>query len=158
LYEWGGNPWMYNCVGDIRWDFGDFQFTDRNGNFLPEPRFRTNICTKGIIVDWILTYAYYKGYIRYIPEVYLEGRIQGWVRKKWEVVFAQGVEERVFEVTDAEIEDIEKRGMIKTVGELGQMLDDPEWRPQDFYAPTCTCRAKCETLGEEESFVDEKLL
>ncbi|KAH7083064.1 hypothetical protein BKA63DRAFT_402597 [Paraphoma chrysanthemicola] len=48
---------------------------------------RPNVCDSGLIVDWILEYAWSNKFLQHIPEVRFEGAVQGWVKEKWEGIF-----------------------------------------------------------------------
>ncbi|KAF1957188.1 hypothetical protein CC80DRAFT_491993 [Byssothecium circinans] len=112
-----------------------------------DARLRPGVCEKGVVVDWILTFAW--RYLRNIPRVVIEGEVQGWVREKWEAVFAG---RREGECEDGEDEGgVGGREDIWRVSHQGlreAMIRGEDWRPEEYYPPKCMCEVGCWRIGE----------
>ena len=52
-----------------------------------EARLRPHVCDSGLVIDWILEYAWYNGHLQHIKTITLTGDIQPWVREKWYDIF-----------------------------------------------------------------------
>lgn len=52
-------------------------------------RLRPNVCESGLVIDWILSYAWHNQYLQHIPKVRLTGDVQEWVKQKWHRIFEQ---------------------------------------------------------------------
>jgi hypothetical protein len=106
---------------------------------------RTHVCDMGIIIDWILEYAWACGYLDHISNITLEGDIQPWVSTKWEAVFEKmstrnqecGMVADRFEVYRAANWD-----SIACAG-LEDDMELEDWVPQENYPPECKCKRKC---------------
>ncbi|KAF1977308.1 hypothetical protein BU23DRAFT_293953 [Bimuria novae-zelandiae CBS 107.79] len=99
-----------------------------------EPRERANICLAGLIVDWILTYAWHHRYLQHIPRITLKGDIQDWVKEKLYKVFARTHPEEDVVAGFERIEEIEHHGERGATG---------LWNPTEHYPPTCGCKINC---------------
>ncbi|KAH5433945.1 hypothetical protein HBI47_089490 [Parastagonospora nodorum] len=86
-----------------------------------EARYRPRVCDMGKVIDMILEAGWRNGYLQHIGKITLEGGIQGWVRTKWERIFAEGV--------------YEARN-VRTVE-----------RPWEVYPPACECKSGCWEIG-----------
>ncbi|KAF2689863.1 hypothetical protein K458DRAFT_382991 [Lentithecium fluviatile CBS 122367] len=127
-YRWNAHPWYELC--STEWDVEDEEGC--------EPRYRANTCTLGLIIDWILTYAWHSKYIQHIPSVALSGDVQPWVLEKWTQVF-NGTHPR-----QSEIGSIEEIRDLEHIGEADANAEGREWRPEQHYPPVCRCEFKCE--------------
>ncbi|KAI4681964.1 hypothetical protein J4E81_009726 [Alternaria sp. BMP 2799] len=114
----------------------------------PEARLRPRVCDSGLVIDWILEYAWYNGHLQHIKTITLTGDVQQWVREKWYDIFkrhAMYLEEypgqfyRIFVVHEPDPIDLE------TIGIEGEDEDDQDeaWRPQNHYPPACRCEVGC---------------
>ncbi|KAF2659916.1 hypothetical protein K491DRAFT_712213 [Lophiostoma macrostomum CBS 122681] len=124
------NPW-YDCY-DSRWED-----EDENGF---SPMMRGYTCMQGQVIDWILSYAWQKGFIRHIRTVILDGPVQQWVRDKWEPLFKVHPKQR------GRAYDIDLKA-IETIG-LDEVEHEEDWDPTWFYPPTCgdKCNPSCDEL------------
>ncbi|KAF2259756.1 hypothetical protein CC78DRAFT_53458 [Lojkania enalia] len=114
----------------------------------PEPTWRSNTCLRGVVVDWILSYAWHYGLLQHIGTIELEGEIQMWVREKWEGIFGRHGAE-AFVVGREDIESIETRGL-----ESASQSEVP-WNRIEHYPPTCICKVPCETLVGRNLLIEE---
>ena len=115
-----------------------------------EARFRPHICESGAVIDWILEYGWYNGYLQPIQKITLTGNVQEWVKKKWYSIFDQHAKltrARPAEQMDnfaVHTPDIEA---IETIGMAGDtMKGKGEWEPVDYYPPPCRCKIGCSRL------------
>ncbi|KAI4647226.1 uncharacterized protein J4E79_010377 [Alternaria viburni] len=53
----------------------------------PEARLRPHVCDSGLVIDWILEYAWYNGHLQHIKRIALTGDVQLWVKEKWYDIF-----------------------------------------------------------------------
>jgi hypothetical protein len=113
-----------------------------------EARSCPHICDSGIVVDWILEFAWYAGSLQHLEKLTITGDVQTWVLDKWNGIFLahrQYVEEHPqdvdapFVVYEPDIAAISSLGMPR--GD-----DDAEWCPELHYPPVCSCRIACERL------------
>jgi hypothetical protein len=122
-----------------------------------DARCRLHVCEMGVIIDWILEYAWAYGFLQHIAEIRLEGDVQGWVRQKWEEIFTRQQKwnrecELVkpmwiggdrFQIHKPDLHRIEWWGMDEEGNE--------EWKAKDNYPPICECERGCwELEGEHE--------
>jgi hypothetical protein len=54
-----------------------------------DARCRPNVCESGVVIDWILEYAWEKGYLQHLSKLRITGDVQKWVVEKW-----KGISER----------------------------------------------------------------
>lgn len=52
-------------------------------NYLARPF----VCQSGLVIDWILTYAWYHQYLQHIRTINITGDVQPWVKEKWHKIF-----------------------------------------------------------------------
>jgi len=78
----------------------------------------------GKLIDMILEGAWRNKYLQHIGKISLEGEIQGWVRTKWERIFA----DRVYEARNVRVVE----------------------RPWEIYPPACECKSGCWEIGLEK--------
>ncbi|KAF2449495.1 hypothetical protein P171DRAFT_194540 [Karstenula rhodostoma CBS 690.94] len=123
------NPWFNLWAGPWAED-------DEN----MRPGERGNVCTSGLVVDWILTYAWHHGYLQHIHRVELRGDIQEWVKEKWYQVFAGTHPEKDDIASRQRIHEIEHHGEQETVA-MGE-----RWIASEHYPPTCRCEVSCSRL------------
>ncbi|KAJ4359813.1 uncharacterized protein N0V89_000369 [Didymosphaeria variabile] len=116
------NPWY-------ELHFGPWAEEDAEG---VQHRERGDICTSGLIIDWILTY--------HIQSIELQGDIQEWVKKKWYQVFAGTHPEQNDIASQQRIYDIQHHG------EQQKMAAGNAWVPTEHYPPTCVCEVPCRRL------------
>lgn len=113
---------------------------------------RAPICSKGLIVDWILSYGWQRGYLKGIRKISLEGDIQGWVREKWEDVFERGS-------VDPALTYAVNLRELETIGREDWMTDeDWEVAQPNFYPPYCDCEKKCRESQWDEKRDDEAVV
>jgi hypothetical protein len=102
-----------------------------------------------MVVDWILEYAWYTGYLQRIRDIKLSGDMQGWVREKWYDIFRRhadhveahpGEHVGIFAVHEPDPIELETIGMIDD-GEEDE--EDEAWMPRIHYPPPCTCEIGC---------------
>ncbi|KAF2706259.1 hypothetical protein K504DRAFT_447972 [Pleomassaria siparia CBS 279.74] len=107
------------------------------------PRFREQVCSHGLVIDWILSFAWSGKYLQHLSSITLEGHMQDWVREKWTSIFERHRREPGF-TYDPDIAAIQNRG------KTGDTLKDNDWDPAEHFAPRCTgmCRMKCRTLSD----------
>lgn len=86
-----------------------------------EARYRSRVCDMGKVVDMILEAAWRNRYLQHLNKITLEGEIQGWVRTKWERIFADGV----YEARNVRVVE----------------------RPWEVYPPRCECKSGCWEIG-----------
>ncbi|KAG9189137.1 hypothetical protein G6011_06005 [Alternaria panax] len=171
------NPW-YNiteggwCETNERWEY-------------KEARLRPHVCESGLVIDWILSYAWYEGYLQPIRKIRLTGDVQEWVKEKWHDIFTRHTEyidahpgERVHNLAVHRPDPIE----LETIGmvdddedndennnnnsnddddddEDEEMEDNDEaWMAKNHYPPTCACKIGCWRLrgGKIEEEVKPK--
>jgi len=151
------DPW-YNCE-DPRW-------TDEEHEAPPTawaPRFRQNTCSHGLLIDWILSFAWANRYLQHLDSVTLEGNVQAKVLDKWTKIFSEDSKDRKNEYSP-DIQAITERGLAaakeaskaaaKAAAEAANQTWDPldwtwnpsDWNPADHYAPVCECAVKCDVL------------
>ncbi|KAF2243939.1 hypothetical protein BU26DRAFT_111091 [Trematosphaeria pertusa] len=124
------HPWY--DLADTAWD------GERDDGVVP--RCRPGVCTEGLLIDWILTYAWHHGYLQHIPKIKLQGGMQPWVREKWMRIFEGGDVEEGF-AGEAHIERIGTIGLQEAVAQ-GMI-----WDPAEHYPPKCACEIPCGRLG-----------
>lgn len=132
------NPW-YDvqeptwCEGNPAWNYA-------------EARLPPHICESGLVIDWILGYAWYGGYLQHIKTITLTGDVQQWVKDKWYDIFElqaaylethPGEHIPIFAVHTPDPID------LGTVGMEDEDEDDDAWRPQHHYPPPCKCEVGC---------------
>lgn len=110
---------------------------DENGE---QPRIRANVCLAGLVIDWILTYAWHHRYLQHIPSITLQGDIQDWVKDKWTKVFAGAHPEQESVASMQNMFEIEHHG-AREAAAAGQ-----PWIPTQHYPPVCRCNVKCNRL------------
>jgi hypothetical protein len=150
------NPW-YNvqepawCETNTTWNYG-------------EARLRPRVCESGRVIDWILEYAWYAGFLQHIRKIRLTGDIQEWVKRKWEDILRRhgeyvdecpGEQEvGIFAVYRPDVIEIETIGMV---GDNSHDDDDDDeaWMPWNHYPPRCTCEVGCWRL--KGGVVEEEL-
>jgi hypothetical protein len=122
-YKWA-HAW--SDVDNIAWD---------------EARCRPKVCESGVIVDWILEYAWDGGYLQHIPEIEISGDVQNWVKEKWSGIFERHMARArvgvvgLLEVHRPDMHAIEWRGMVEG--------EEEEWRAEEHYPPVCECEIGC---------------
>lgn len=136
------NPW-YNvtepawCAPNPAWSY-------------VEARLRPNVCNSGLVVDWILEYAWYAGYLQRIRDIKLSGDVQGWVKEKWYDIFRRhagyveahpGEHVGIFAVHEPDPIELEMIGMTDD-GEEDEE-EDEAWMPRNHCPPPCTCEIGC---------------
>lgn len=126
------NPWYLLTLGP-------WSETDEDG---VRPVDRVNVCSAGLIVDWILTYAWHHEYLQHIPHITLEGDIQDWVKIKWDKIFKRAHPEQDYVANLERIRQIEHHGVDKADAA------GIEWTPTEHYPPTCQCPIKCNRLRD----------
>ncbi|OCL06569.1 hypothetical protein AOQ84DRAFT_440752 [Glonium stellatum] len=90
-----------------------------------------SICDRGVLVDWILSYAYGKGYILDIPKVEIGGNIQPWVKEKWEDILR-----------------IKRNGAGCRHEVDFDAIERMEGRTVYNYLPLCECEVRCDRMDE----------
>jgi hypothetical protein len=90
-------------------------------------------CHGGMIIDWILEYAWARGWVQHLESITLGGQVQDWVRLKWEGIYSRWAKARKMghewkDVYDGNVTDIE--------------AIEVENQP-----PLCECEVPCWTLG-----------
>lgn len=130
------HPW-YELPSPSPWTMP--QDDDVSGMALP-PRCRPNVCVAGIVVDWILTYAWHNNYLRHIPHIELSGAVQPWVREKWDAVFSGTYEDIESVADERRIWDVEHVGLSEALAE------GREWDDRECYPPRCACEVGCERV------------
>ena len=138
------NPW-YNvtepawCAPNPAWSY-------------VEARLRPHVCDSGMVVDWILEYAWYAGYLQRIRDIKLSGDMQGWVREKWYDIFRRhadhveahpGEHVGIFAVHEPDPIELEMIGMTDDGEEDEEDEEDEAWMPRNHYPPPCTCEIGC---------------
>ena len=100
-----------------------------------DARIRPNVCDGGLVIDWILEFAWQGEFLQHIPMIKVSGDVQPWVKTKWEGIFARkrGAAGS-FAVHKPDLNAITKRGVEGSAG---------EWQPEDHYPPKCTCEFRC---------------
>jgi len=167
------NPW-YGCE-DPRW-------TDEAPDAPPTawaPRFRQNTCSHGLLIDWILSFAWANRYLQHLDSIVLEGNIQPSVLNKWTKIFDEHMTNPENEYVP-DIQSIMERGLVavreaaraaaKAAAEAANQTWDPlvwtwdpsNWNPADHYAPLCECEVKCDILRyrklEEDTEEDKAVM
>ncbi|KAL5418363.1 hypothetical protein PMIN06_001417 [Paraphaeosphaeria minitans] len=97
-------------------------------------------CTSGLVIDWILTYAWHYRYLQHILRVELRGDIQDWVKEKWY---------RVFAGTHPDQDNVASRQCIHRIehhGEKEAITLGERWIPTKHYPPACRCELDCSRL------------
>ncbi|KAF2036436.1 hypothetical protein EK21DRAFT_51971 [Setomelanomma holmii] len=79
-----------------------------------EARYRPKVCDSGLLIDWILEFAWHGGFIQHIPTICLEGDVQEWVKRKWNDIFARH-----------------------------QAHPGRTYRPKEHFPPRCKCDMPC---------------
>jgi hypothetical protein len=103
-----------------------------------DARIRPNVCDSGLVVDWILEFAWQGAFLQHIPVIKISGDVQLWVKTKWEDIFVrQKGATGPFAVHTPDLHAITKRGLAGS---------DGEWLPEDHYPPNCTCEVRCSRL------------
>lgn len=143
------HPW--NGLPDYMWD--------------EEARERTETCSMGKIVDWILEYAWTHGYLQHLQRITLDGYIQDWVREKWERIFAdwnevkaKGLDKPKQDHKDSKDKSVVKwqdihTSDIEAIVNQGRKYDE-EYLPQLHYPPVCKCDKACSSLGPDPQILD----
>lgn len=116
-------------------------WADRDEND-DQPCVRPNVCLAGLVVDWILTYAWHHQYLQHIPTITLQGDIQDWVKDKWTQVFAGTHPEQECVASTQIIYEIEHHG----AGEAAAA--GKPWTPTQYYPPRCQCEINCSRLRD----------
>ncbi|RAR16457.1 hypothetical protein DDE83_000022 [Stemphylium lycopersici] len=140
------NPW-YDvqdpawCKNKDRWPYG-------------EARLRPHVCESGAVIDRILEYGWYNGYLQPVQKITLTGNVQEWVKKKWSSIFdrhaklAQARPKEQIDIFAVHTPDIKA---IETIGMAGdKTTGDGEWEPRDCYPPPCQCKIACSRLKGEK--------
>jgi hypothetical protein len=128
------------------------------------------------VIDWILEYAWYGGYLQHIRKIRLTGDVQQWVKEKWEDIFERhaefveghpGGKKDIFAVhrpdpiemetigmADDDDEDVHEDEVTSTFNDD----DDEAWRPPNHYPPPCKCEIGCWRLrsGKVAEEIEEK--
>jgi hypothetical protein len=108
-----------------------------------DARCRPRVCEMGVVIDWILEYAWARRNLQHIERVRLEGDVQGWVRRKWVAIFEvqRGwiqetcPTENLFKVHKPDLDHIERWGMDEDKTD--------EWMAKEHYPPVCECEVGC---------------
>lgn len=136
-YRWA-NPWAE--TQDPAWD---------------DAKYRAKVCEAGLVIDWILEFAWEGGFLQHIETIELVGDVQPWVRRKWEGIFERQAEarrsgsEELFAVHRPDTEALGTRGMVKGKEE--------EWEPEEHFPPMCQCEVGCWRLRNGEVTEEEPL-
>jgi hypothetical protein len=130
LYR-SAHPWYE--LSDTAWDVPDHSGV--------EPRLRPGVCVSGLVVDWILTYAWQHQLLQHIPSIALSGDVQAWVKAKWELIFKRAHPQQEDYGNGKEVDAIEQ------VGRRESIMQGTDWEPQDHYPPVCRCEVDCDRLG-----------
>ncbi|KAI0586581.1 NDUFA12 domain-containing protein [Pyrenophora tritici-repentis] len=125
-----------------------------------EARCRPHVCDSGAIVDWILESAWDHEFLQHIPHITLEGDVQGWVRRKWQVVFERnrvywedqadwGDEADPFAIHNPDIPAIMARGVgvYEKKEEKKGEEEEVQVDPRHLFPPPCKCEIGCWRLG-----------
>lgn len=160
------HPW-HNLSLDTRWTANKYQDYG-------EARLRPNICDSGLVVDWILEYAWEGWYLQHIPRIRITGAVQHWVQKKWHAIFEKQAAfneshselekaARNFAVYDSDVDGIELMDVDKEEGtacggdkEDGACPANPGYAAEDYFPPVCRCSIACWKLGEEKEEEEEE--
>lgn len=96
------------------------------------PGIHTTVCNKGLLVDWILTFAWYYKFLQHIPVIKLEGYVHDSVHEKWAAVF---------EGRHRYQDSIGSQKEIDCILDLEEAQEDAPggWEFSGHYPPACTC-------------------
>ncbi|KAF2801009.1 hypothetical protein K505DRAFT_355091 [Melanomma pulvis-pyrius CBS 109.77] len=131
------DPW-YNCENPL-WAYeGLGNVSDPR---MWPPRYRQNVCSNGLVIDWILSYGWASNALQYetLKSITLEGIIQPWVWEKWTSIFRKRREDPDF-IHQPNI------AAIENIGRVEAEVRGEAWDPTEFYAPRCSCTVKCSIL------------
>ena len=139
-----------------------------------EARLRPHVCDSGAIVDWILEFAWYNGYLQHIACITIEGSVQDWVKRKWQSIFTRHV---AYAKTQRELgEEVDKHGVhlpdvlgIEQEAKIvygddaayeghGNGTADPNMDQTDIFPPACGCKIGCWRITDEGGVVDEQTI
>jgi hypothetical protein len=117
-----------------------------DNSFWDNAKCRPHVCEMGLIVDWILEFAWANGYLHHIENVTLEGEVQPWVKDKWAAIFAMqrasGMPRDRHQVHRADMVQIQRHGWDKQPAH-------EEWSAQEHYPPACMCENGCSDIAWE---------
>lgn len=125
---------------------------------------RPDVCDSGVVVDWILEYAWEGCYLQHIRKIRITGEVQEWVKDKWHAIFEDqarfnqdnsGMEmaEKNFAVHDPDTDAIERTGMALDEHEM-HSANDTLYRAEDHFPPMCECEIACSELSPKEILDD----
>jgi hypothetical protein len=140
-------PW---CTENSEWEY-------------KEARLRNRVCQSGVMVDWILSYAWYGNFLQGIEKVSISGDVQEWVRCKWYKIFEEHTEYKkkqkekrmkvdVFGVHRPDVVGIETYGKAEHADEEG---DDDAKSDADFDMSSEDEAEDDDAADEEDVDVDE---
>jgi len=107
---------------------------------------RPHVCESGLVIDWILEYAWAGEFLQHIDTVEIAGDVQPWVKAKWAAIFAEHASLKIsgnadlFAAHKPDLHAIEFRGMS-----AGEEL---EWVPEEQFPPRCECEIRCWRLQD----------
>ncbi|KAF2830371.1 hypothetical protein CC86DRAFT_402415 [Ophiobolus disseminans] len=103
---------------------------------------RPRVCERGLVIDWILEYAWHGAFLQHLERFEMRGDVQQWVRAKWTAIFDNP--DRTGHESDTEA--IEQFGLVPG--------EEERWRAVDHFPPACKCEVGCWALRGGEVVED----
>lgn len=103
------------------------------------------VCDSGLVIDWILEFAWARRFLQHIPVIRLTGAVQPWVQHKWHRIFE--AQAKIWKGPDGRSPARAYQAHPpETRTFLFESLDENDvkaWSGQDHYPPRCKCKTAC---------------